>query len=89
MRETSHFVKAVCPLHVSSPLDGSTIEVSLSRSTGDRTDLKAISVKCWNSFLELQSEKLRVIFLSCGFSLRIKFPPLSMDEEWGKNKVKY
>lgn len=27
--KTSHFVKAVCPLHVSSPPDGSTVEVSL------------------------------------------------------------
>jgi len=38
MGETSHFCKAVCPFHVFSPLNGSTIEVSLSRSTGDRTD---------------------------------------------------
>lgn len=36
--ETSHVVKAICPLHVSSPLDGSTIEVSLSRSKGDVID---------------------------------------------------
>lgn len=36
--ETAHFVKAVSLSYVFFHLDGSTIQATLSRGTGDRTD---------------------------------------------------
>jgi len=36
-----------------------------------------------------KGKAMGVIFLSHRFSLRIKFPRLSMEEEWCKNEVKH